>query len=261
MPTLEQPRVGNQPAPRMPDRVSLEQVIKYDVYDSTDDRIGSASAVWVDGENRPAFIGVKTTWLVGKTHVIPVWGVEVNHQAQRIRLPCRGDIVKEAPSFAPDEELNDEEERQILAYYASKGACQPRVKAGAAGRIGSAEETRIPLHEEQVKVGKRTVEAGGVRLRKIVRTETVQQPVTLKREDIQVEHVPTGGQQPSGTAFQPQDIYIPLRREEPVVEKQPRVREEIRVRKTAGAEQQKVSDEVRKEDVEIEQKGHKTGSY
>ena len=47
-------------------------------------------------------------------------------------------------------------------------------------------------------------------------------------------------------------LAVPLRREEPVIEKEARVREEIRARKTTGTEQRTVSGEVRKEDVEVE---------
>jgi uncharacterized protein (TIGR02271 family) len=113
----------------------------------------------------------------------------------------------------------------------------------------------MKLSEEQLKIGKREVEAGGVRLRKIVRTETVNQPVELKREEIVIERVPASGTATTGAAFENEDVFIPLRREEAVVEKEAHVREEVRVSKKATTEQQNVSGEVRKEDVEIEQEG------
>jgi uncharacterized protein (TIGR02271 family) len=89
-------------------------------------------------------------------------------------------------------------------------------------------------------------------LRKIVRTETVQQPVELKREEIVIERVPASGTQPAETSFEAQDIFIPLRREEPVVQKEARVKEEVRVGKKVETERQTISEQVRKEDVEIE---------
>ncbi len=117
------------------------------------------------------------------------------------------------------------------------------------------EETRIPLSEERLKVGTREVESGGVRLRKVVRSETVNQPVELKREEIVVERVPAAEAQAgavAGTAYEQQDIYVPLRREEAVVEKESRVTGEVRARKTTQTEQQTISGQVRKEDVEVE---------
>ena len=71
--------------------------------------------------------------------------------------------------------------------------------SGATGTTGTtgqtamrqpAEEASVKLTEEQVKVGKREVTAGGVRLRKFIRTETVNQPVELRREELVIERVP-----------------------------------------------------------------------
>ena len=55
----------------------------------------------------------------------------------------------------------------------------------------------IPLYEETVNVGKREVETGAVRLRKVVRTETVNQPVQLRHEEIVIDREPANGA-PSG---------------------------------------------------------------
>lgn len=52
----------------------------------------------------------------------------------------------------------------------------------------------IPLHEEQVSVGKRTVDAGQVTLRKIVTTETVNEPVQLRRETLVIDREGAGAQ-------------------------------------------------------------------
>jgi uncharacterized protein (TIGR02271 family) len=114
----------------------------------------------------------------------------------------------------------------------------------------------IQLSEEQLKIRKREVEAGGVRLRKIVRTEVVNQPVELEREELVIERVPpseahTGRQQ----AFNEQEVFIPLRREEPIVEKQTALREEVRARKKKQTDRQDVSAEVRREDIEVQESG------
>jgi uncharacterized protein (TIGR02271 family) len=116
------------------------------------------------------------------------------------------------------------------------------------------EGARITLNEETVKIGKREVETGGIRLRKIVRTETVNQPVELQREEIVVERVPAKGKSPSRAdlAFREEEIYIPLRREEAVVEKAVRATEEIRVDKRRETDRKDVSETVRREDVDIQ---------
>jgi uncharacterized protein (TIGR02271 family) len=82
----------------------------------------------------------------------------------------------------------------------------------------------VPLSEEEVKIGKRTVGAGEVKLHKTVTTEQVNVPVELKREDAVVERVPAHEMEHTGKeSFQEERIEVPLTREEPVVEKETRV--------------------------------------
>jgi len=246
--------------------VNVERVASYDVYDRNNDHIGSTTAIWMDQSGQPAFLGVKTTWLFGKTHVVPAHGAEMSHERERIRIPYLSEEVKNAPSYDPDDELDEAKQREVFAYYRERRADLPdwqqpqqthetrATERETAAPSRTEGETTIPLHEEHLNVGKREVETGGVRLRKIVRTEVVQQPVELKREEIAIERVPASEQthRTGEKAFAGEEVYIPLRREEPVVGKEVHVREEIRARKTTGTEERNVSGEVRKEDVEIE---------
>jgi len=242
--------------------LTLDQVLTYDVYDKNDEHIANVSAVWADHTGQAAFLGVKTTWLLGRTHVIPAYAAEVNHAEKKIRVPYDKETIEKAPSFDPEAELDMNREREVFSYYRTRGPQLPEFQEEGRREAprpspqrpaGREEATTMRLHEEQLNVGKREVEMGGVRLRKIIRTETVQQPVELKREDIEIERVPASERQPAGKAFEgEQDIFIPLRREEPVVEKEARVREEVRARKGVETERQTISGEVRREDVEIE---------
>ena len=111
----------------------------------------------------------------------------------------------------------------------------------------------MALSEEQVKVGKRTVDAGSVRLRKVIRTEIVNQPVEIRHEDVVVERV-SAAQVHAGAAptdFKDETIDVPLTREEVVVSKDAVVTGAVRLHKTAASETQTVSEPVRKEDVEV----------
>jgi uncharacterized protein (TIGR02271 family) len=114
----------------------------------------------------------------------------------------------------------------------------------------------VPLSEEEVKVGKRTVGAGEVKLHKTVTTEQVNVPVELKREDIVVERVGPHEVASSGTeAYREEQINIPLSREEPVVEKETRVTGGVRVRKTRAVEQETIRENVRRENVDLDESG------
>jgi uncharacterized protein (TIGR02271 family) len=235
-----------------------ERMLAYNVLDKNNTDIGHVSGLWTEPHGPIAFVGVKTTWLVGKTHVIPAQGMEVNHQRETIRVPYSAEVVKNAPTSDPGEEL--EFTREVYSYYTQHGMQQRPAQGQAqaqgqrAGQTG--ESVRMPLMEEQLKIGKREVESGGVRLRKVVHTEPVREGVELRREEAVIERVPAGqGARPSDKAFKEEDIYVPLRREEAVVQKEANVREEVRLRKTSQTEGQQISDQVRKEDVEIEESG------
>jgi uncharacterized protein (TIGR02271 family) len=118
----------------------------------------------------------------------------------------------------------------------------------------------VPLSEEEVKVGKRTVGAGEVNLQKKVSTEQVNVPVELKREDAVIERVPADETEPARKEpFQEERVEVPLSREEPVVEKETRVTGGVRVRKTEGTEQETIQESVRREDVDIDETGKTSG--
>jgi uncharacterized protein (TIGR02271 family) len=115
----------------------------------------------------------------------------------------------------------------------------------------------IPLHKEEMVVGKKEVSNGGVLIRTVVHTENVSQPVDLRREEYVIERVPAS-EAPDrdvaangGKIFQGQEIYIPLTREEPVATKRAVLVERVHLDKHTETERQTVSTPVRSEDVEI----------
>ena len=84
-----------------------------------------------------------------------------------------------------------------------------------------------------------TAGAGEVKLDKTVTTEQFNVPLELKHEDIVVKRVAAHEVESSGTEpFREERIKVPLSREEPVVEKETRVTDGVRVRKTQGVKQE-----------------------
>src|SRR5690242_12872822 len=120
---------------------------------------------------------------MGKSHVVPARAADVNNRDKIIRLPFTIDQVRNAPSFECSADLTEADEDTIGRYYETHGfrryerpkATAAQAPATTTSRAQTAEEKRIQLKEESVKVGKREVEYGGVRLRKVVRTEVVKQ--------------------------------------------------------------------------------------
>jgi uncharacterized protein (TIGR02271 family) len=117
--------------------------------------------------------------------------------------------------------------------------------------------TVIPVVQEELQVGKREVQRGGVRVLSRVVSTPVNESVTLREEHVNVERRPVN--QPistaDATAFKEQSIELRERAEEAVVQKSARVVEEVVVSKEATQRQETISDTVRHTEVEVEQLG------
>lgn len=253
------------------------QIFGYDVIDSSGNKIGKVDNVWVDdATNELEFAGVKTGWLMGKTHVIPVANAQISDGS--IQVPFEQDQVKNAPSFSGDDELSPEQEDEIYSYYGEGRSTQESpsgLPAGGTGftsgnadtyATGNATDTdygstdsdndeSMTLHEEELEVGKRQVQTGQVRLRKVVRTEHEEVPVELRREEVEIERVPASGNTDDGNAFQEQEIDVPVSREEAVVGTQARATEQVRLNKTVSTDTETVGGDVRREEVETDDSG------
>ena len=234
----------------------LGRFIDYTVVDRDDDKIGTVDAVWEDHTGQPSYLAVRTGWLgMGKAHVIPAEAAQVNEQRRKIRVPYESSLVKSSPTFDSKDDINENAEFTISEHFGLRRRTEQDRPTQTGQRTRDEDEARMKLKSEQVNVGKREVEYGGVRLRKVVRTETVNQPVELSREEIVVERVPADERRDTRTNdtkfADEEEIYIPLRREEPVVEKTVHEREEVRVRKQRETEHRDVQESVRHEDVEV----------
>ncbi len=115
----------------------------------------------------------------------------------------------------------------------------------------------MPVVEEQLDVVKRERDAGEVRLRKDVITETKHVEVPVTREEIRVERVPASDRAVASgePSFDEKSISVPLREEEIEIRKRPVVKEEVRLHKERVVEQRAADEEVRRERVEIEGDG------
>jgi uncharacterized protein (TIGR02271 family) len=97
------------------------------------------------------------------------------------------------------------------------------------------------------------VNRGEVRLRKEVRTENQNIDVPVTREELVIERTPVSGQQrASGEIGSDSEIRVPLSEEQVRVEKQPVVREEVRVGKKQVVRNEQVSDQVRHEELDVD---------
>ena len=117
-----------------------------------------------------------------------------------------------------------------------------------------AQEQVVPVFEERLNVGKRVVEQGHVRVRVYTVEHPVQEGVTLREERVAVERRPVDRPASSvpGEAFKDRTIDVTTHREEPVIAKEARVKEEVVVRQEADQRTETVRDTVRHTEVEVE---------
>ena len=130
-------------------------------------------------------------------------------------------------------------------------------RQGAYAEAGRAEggEARIPVIEEELRVGKRAVEGGGVRVRTRVVERPVEEAVRLREERVNVERRPVNRpvSEADLNAFREGTFELRERSEEAVVDKTARVVEEVAINKEVGERTETVRDTVRKTDVEVDE--------
>jgi uncharacterized protein (TIGR02271 family) len=207
-----------------------ERYADYEVYDQNGQRIGPISDLFVDDSDEPEYVGVEPGTLTDRSVLVPA------------------EVIS----------INDGLRRMVVSPEETGGI-------GTASRVAAREDDEVTVRrsEEELLVGRREREAGTMRIRKRVRTETEHLEVPKKRVEVTVERVPVDEPHSveEGITATPQieeeDIVVPVVEEEVVVEKRPVVKEEIRIRKRVVEDVEIVEEDVRKEEVEIDDQTHR----
>jgi uncharacterized protein (TIGR02271 family) len=122
------------------------------------------------------------------------------------------------------------------------------------GRGVDATDGAIPIIEENLQVGKREVETGGARLRSRIVERPVEEHLRLRQEHVWIERNPVN--RPASEAdiqnFREGEIEITEHAEVPVVNKEARVVEEVRLGKEVEEREETVRGTVRRTDVDVE---------
>lgn len=140
----------------------------------------------------------------------------------------------------------------VAGTHLDAGVTPPANATGAASDLSG--NTAIPVIEEQLRVGKREVNTGRVRVVTRVTERPVEETVSLREEHANIERRPVDRVATTGelNAFKEGAIEIQETAEEVVVDKSARVVEEVSVGKTATERKETVRDTLRRTDVEVE---------
>ena len=118
------------------------------------------------------------------------------------------------------------------------------------------DETSVAEVEENVAVGKRKVLSGGMRVTTSVNERPVEDTVTLREEQVEVERQPADRKlkpEEAEAAFQEKTVEMLGTSEELEVSKEARVVGEVALGKRVEEREEKVRDKVRRTQVEVEE--------
>ena len=170
---------------------------------------------------------------------------------KRSRSSGQNPVVEDRPAR--------EQEREVRIERNDERA--GRREPGREDHVRDEEELRVQRTEEELEAGTREREAGEVRVRKQVRTEREQVRVPKRHEEVHVERVPVEeARETSEAEIGEDEIVIPVVEEEVVVEKRPVLKEEIRLRKDIVQDEEVVEEDVRREEVDVEDSTTRGGS-
>ncbi len=246
----------------------MKDIFDYPVYDRHSRKVGTVDNIWKNDEGEIGFIGISTGLMgLGRNHLIPADGVSIDSESRAVRVPYDEELIKSSPSFGSNSDLDPDVESGTLAHYGVSGGhdydpsatthpghtgTAPPATSGHAQTVHD-HDVEVPLMKETLDVEKRRKKLGEVRLRKVVRTETVNKPVELQHEEVVVERVADAGHhQPGKDAFTEKVATIPVSEEEAVVHKNVESAGSARAHKVVESEKTDVRDTVRKEDVKVE---------
>ena len=164
----------------------------------------------------------------------------IEETSKRSRSSGQNSVARGRPSREQEREVRMERDERAGQREAARE-----------GHIRDEEELRVQRSEEELRTGTREREAGEVRVRKQVHTEREQVRVPTRREEVSVERVPVN-EEGTGAEIGEDEASVPVVEEEVVVEKRPVVKEEIRVRKDVVQDEEVFQEDVRKEEVDVE---------
>jgi len=274
-----------------------DRYANYTVYDPDGDKIGKVDDLFVDENDQPEYIGVKMGLLGTRSTLIPWELVEVRDEESTLIVSADDAHVKDGPTFDDDQEITPEFEGEVHSYYglqqsdsaeergayadyssSDPGAVGPGMREGdtetgefrghSEGDEGVAQsggsdlededELRVQRTEEELAAGTREREAGALRVRKRVRTDRETIEVPTRHEEVSVERVPVEGEA-TEAQIGDDEVSVPVTEEEVVVEKRPVVKEEVRIRKDVVEATETVEEDVRREEVEVEDDTERRG--
>jgi uncharacterized protein (TIGR02271 family) len=244
--------------------------------DLAGDKLGTIDAIYLDDETgQPEWATVTSGLFTATTAFVPL--AQAQDTGDSVQVPYDKDQVKNAPTMQADGNLSQDEEAELYRHYGldysqhrsdsglpagerdrDRDGIDDHVQDTAVGRdtSGPTTDDAMTRSEEELRVGTQTRERGRARLRKHVTTEQQTVTVPVSREEVRVEREPITDANiddaTSGPAISEEEHEVTLREETPVVEKRAVPRERVRLDTETVTDERQVSEEVRKEQIQVD---------
>ncbi len=149
----------------------------------------------------------------------------------------------------------------VLVDDGKEGEAQAIMRARSA-RYEDTGDLVIPIVQEELEIGKRVVESGGVRVSTRIKAVPVEKTVTVREERVTVERrVIDRPVSERDHAFEERAYELKANAEEPFITKRAHIVEEIRVHKDALEHEEKIQEKLRHTDVDVSEiPGHPRSS-
>ena len=232
-------------------------------------KLGTIEDIYLDQETgEPEWVALKTGMFGNKLSFAPL--AQARQDEDSIVLPYEKDQIKNAPRVEADGALSQEEEAQLYRHYGLEyseahsdsglpsGGTSDDADRGPVGHdvSGPTTDDAMTRSEEQLRVGTARRETGRARLRKYVVTEEETVTVPVQREEVRIEREPISDANlddaMEGPAISEEEHEVVLHAEEPVVEKRAVPKERVRMDTDTVTEQETVTEQVRKERIDVE---------
>ena len=244
------------------------------VRSSDGEKLGKIDAIYLDdATDAPEWAAVKSGLFGSHVSLVPL--AQADWDGDTLTVPFDKQALQAAPHHDPDVALSAAAEDELYRHYglsadlsANRSATAVDAQAGerrdltdapgVQGRdtSGPTTDTAMTRSEEQLRVGIQTHDAGRARLRKHVVTEHEQVTVPVSHEEVRVEREPiteaNRGAAEDGPAISEEEHEVTLRAERPVVTTETEAVERVRLGTETVREQETVSGEVRKEQIELD---------
>jgi uncharacterized protein (TIGR02271 family) len=251
--------------------------------DPAGDKLGTIDAIYLDDETgQPEWATVTSGLFTAKTAFVPL--AQAQDTGDSVQVPYDKQQVKNAPTMEPDGQLSQDEEAELYRHYGldySDHRSDSGLPAGTTGQgidphdrdrdsvyddvpdtavghdtSGPTTDDAMTRSEEELSVGTETRERGRARLRKHVTTEQQTVTVPVQREELRVEREPITDANldaaTSGPAISEEEHEVTLHEEEVMVDKRAVPKERVRLDTETVTDERQISEEVRKEQIQVD---------